>query len=179
MKNDDGYFYSQSWNKCTHTHTPINARARTHTLFLRKPDLSRPHLHSFSVLLSSAWFRALVWSYNQLNRRRRTLNPGPSFCYTIYASAFWWRTRGWVKQRVEQNKSSPFASFRAITRMHVLEHRHKRKKNLKFRVMEAFGCGKKIWQCFIIIGDKPCPLQKGTRKGALPNSWGIVWRDVE
>lgn len=161
MDNDDGYFNSHSHETNAHN-TPVNAcvraRAHTRTFFLRKPDLSRPHLHSFSVLLGSAWFRALVWSYNQLSRRGRTLNPGPSFCYTIYASAFWWRTRGWVKQRVEQNKSSPFASFRVITHMHVLEHRHKRKKNLIFRVMEAFGCGKKIWQCFIIIGDKPCPF---------------------
>lgn len=76
-------------------HTAMKQMHTTHThTLLEKPDLSRPHLHSFSVLLSSTWFRALVWSYNQLNRRRRTLNPAPSFCYTIYTSASCWRTRG-------------------------------------------------------------------------------------
>lgn len=120
----------------THTHT--------HTL-LEKPDLSRPHLHSFSVLLSSAWFRALVWSYNQLNRRRRTLNPAPSFCYTIYTSASCWRTRGWVKHRVEQNKSSPFASFRALTHMQVLEHTHTKgkKKNPEISSNGSLRCEKR------------------------------------
>lgn len=40
----------------TKAHTK-KAHIHTKTSLLQKPDLSRPHLHSFSVRLGSAWFR--------------------------------------------------------------------------------------------------------------------------
>lgn len=83
------FLFTQRWNKCTQ-------KERTYTqkpLFCK--SLTFPaHSCTLCVALASAWFRALVWSYNQLNRRRRTLNPSPSLCYAIYTPASRWRNKG-------------------------------------------------------------------------------------
>lgn len=175
-------------------HTPVFSfpftQARTHT---HTPDslLQRLTFPSHtSTLFCSAQLcvdQGSCLGYNQLNCRWRTLNPPPrppphplpSICYSIPR----------VKHGVEKNMPSPLRASCVIGKKKNPRMISKRPRREKTDVAASFCtqsqiCARKNNACFIAADELSASVtwkekKKRTTAGAVPNSWGIVCRDVE